>query len=93
MVKISISERDEGKYYLIEARGSDLYGDVKFAVWQTGNDPKASDWYTPTRVEKQYYTLMYLPNAGRGEEYNVHIYSDGEYIDEKTFIVKKRNNN
>ena len=87
MVHINISPVDGGKRYLIEARGSDLYGNVKFAVWQSGRDP---DWYTPNRVEAQYYTLLYLPNAGRGETYNVHIYCDNDYIDETTFYVASR---
>lgn len=87
MVSISVRAIDGGKRYLIEARGSDLNGDVKFAVWQTGRSP---EWYTPNRVERQYYTLNYLPNAGRGEEYNVHVYCDNEYIDERTFYVAPR---
>ena len=74
-------------WYLIEARGSALYGNVRFAVWQTGRSP---DWYTPTRPEKQYAFLSYLPNAGRGETYNVHIYCDDDYIDEDTFYVEPR---
>lgn len=87
MVTINVIPIDEGKRYLIEASGSDLYGNVKFAVWQTGRSP---EWYTPTKVEGRYYTLNYLPNAGRGVEYNVHIYCDNDYIDETTFYVKPR---
>lgn len=87
MVSIKVIPIDEGKRYLIEARGPDLYGNVKFAVWQTGRSP---EWYTPIKGEGQYYYLNYLPNAGRGKEYNVHIYCDNDYIDEATFDVALR---
>ena len=84
MCDIEITQTDGGRRFLIEARGAEITGHVKFAVGEKG---KSLNWYDARKEGSHYATLNYLPNGNRDTTYTVHVYCDDEYIDEQEFYV------
>ena len=87
MCDIETTQTDGGRRFLIEARGAEITGYVKFAVGEKG---KSLNWYDARKEGSHYATLNYLPNGNRDTTYTVHVYCDDEYIDEQEFYVPPR---
>ena len=85
MCSIYVRKSPDDIHYFIEVTG--LEGSVQFAV---GEKRTNLSWYDAVKSGRQYYTLNYLPNGNRDADYTVHVYCDGEYVDEYDFYVSPR---